>query len=277
MQDCAAKVAIARGAEVVLTTPVQPDAVGDVWLVGAGPGDAELLTLKAVRLLHQAQVVVYDRLVSDEIMQLVAPTAELINVGKCAGHHGMKQEHINQLLVELAQSGRRVIRLKGGDPFIFGRGGEEMLWLRQAGITCHVVPGITAASGCAASAGIPLTHRDYSQSVRFITGHGRSGAPQIDAELLADSQQTLVFYMGLRWCGALCRQMLSAGRCADTPVALIENGTRTEQRVFISSLQNLADDVNRHQLQSPTLIVIGEVVSLYHAVSIVKQSQPLCC
>lgn len=256
----------------------QSGAVGEVWLVGAGPGDAELLTVKAARLLSQAEVVVYDRLVSDEVMQLVAPTAELIDVGKCPGHHGMKQSHINQLLVELAQSGRQVIRLKGGDPFIFGRGGEEMLWLQQAGIACHIVPGITAASGCSASAGIPLTHRDFSQSVRLITGHGRSGEPQIGAELLADSRQTLVFYMGLRWCEALCQQMLSAGRSADTPVALIENGTRPDQRVIISSLRNLSADVSCYQLRSPTLIVVGEVVRLHQACgSVTGQNQSVCC
>ncbi|PIJ49984.1 uroporphyrinogen-III C-methyltransferase [Erwinia sp. OLTSP20] len=239
------------------------DSAGEVWLVGAGPGDAELLTVKALRLLQQARMVVYDRLVSEEIMRLVTPNAQCIDVGKCPGAHGVKQQHINRLLVRLAQRGHQVIRLKGGDPFIFGRGGEEMAWLQQAGIRCHVVPGITAASGCAAAAGIPLTHRNLAHSVQLITGHGRHGEPHCARSLLADNGQTLVFYMGLHWCESLARQMLAAGRRPDTPVALIENGTRPTQRVVVSSLQQFATDVRCFQLQSPALIVVGEVVTLY--------------
>jgi len=240
-----------------------PGQQGDVWLGGAGPGAVDLLTVRALRLIEKAEVVVCDRLVGPDILALIPPTALNIDVGKTPGFHGMKQSQINQLLVELARAGRQVIRLKGGDPFIFGRGGEEMQWLQQAGVTCHIVPGITAATGCAAATGIPLTHRDMAQSVRFITGHGRDGKPQLDWESLRDARQTLVFYMGLTWCEALSEQMIRHGRDAHTPVAIIERGTRHDQRTHITRLDRLAQTVAERQPQSPGLLIVGDVVRLY--------------
>lgn len=240
-----------------------PGQQGDVWLVGAGPGAVDLLTVRALRLIEKAEVVVCDRLVGPDILALIPPTALNIDVGKTPGFHGMKQSQINQLLVDLARAGRQVIRLKGGDPFIFGRGGEEMQWLQQAGVTCHIVPGITAATGCAAATGIPLTHRDMAQSVRFITGHGRDGKPQLDWESLRDARQTLVFYMGLTWCEALSEQMIRHGRDAHTPVAIIERGTRQDQRTHITRLDRLAQTVAERQPQSPGLLIVGDVVRLY--------------
>jgi uroporphyrin-III C-methyltransferase len=236
-----------------------------VWLVGAGPGDVELLTVKALRLLQQAEVVVYDRLVSEAVMAEVPDSALCIDVGKRPGYHGLKQSQINQLLVDLALSGRNVVRLKGGDPFIFGRGGEEMVSLQQAGIVCEVVPGITAAVGCAAASGIPLTHRDCAQSLRLITGHGRSGEPQLNDASLAAANQTLVFYMGLSWSASISAQLLAQGRDADTPVAIIENGTRPEQRVLITTLKALAQTVENEKPVSPSLLMIGDVVRYYRA------------
>lgn len=238
-------------------------APGCVWLVGAGPGDVELLTLKALRLIKSADVVVYDRLVSDEIMAEVPSSTLSIDVGKKPGSHGLKQAQINQLLADLAASGRRVVRLKGGDPFIFGRGGEEMLFLQQAGITCQIVPGITAAAGCAAASGIPLTHRDCAQSLRLITGHGKSGEPQLDDASLAASNQTLVFYMGLNWSASISAQLQAHGRAADTPVAIIENGTRPDQRVMVTTLADLTITIAREQARSPALLLVGEVVRFY--------------
>lgn len=238
---------------------------GAVWLVGAGPGDVDLLTVKALRLLQRAEVVVYDRLVSEAVMAEVPESALCIDVGKRPGQHGLKQAQINQLLVDLARSGRQVIRLKGGDPFIFGRGGEEMVSLQLAGIRCEVVPGITAAVGCAAASGIPLTHRDCAQSLRLITGHGRSGEPQLDAAALAADNQTLVFYMGLSWSASISRQLQDHGRDASTPVAIIENGTRSDQRVLITSLGGLAQTVDQEKPVSPSLLLVGEVVRYYRA------------
>ena len=238
---------------------------GAVWLVGAGPGDVELLTVKALRLLQRAEVVVYDRLVSEAVMAEVPESALCVDVGKQPGQHGLKQAQINQLLVDLARSGRNVIRLKGGDPFIFGRGGEEMVSLQQAGIHCEVVPGITAAVGCAAASGIPLTHRDCAQSLRLITGHGRSGEPQLDAAALSAVNQTLVFYMGLSWSASISAQLQAQGRDPETPVAIIENGTRPDQRVLITTLVGLAETVAQEKPVSPSLLVVGEVVSFYRA------------
>ncbi|AMG58429.1 uroporphyrinogen-III C-methyltransferase [Pantoea vagans] len=238
---------------------------GAVWLVGAGPGDVELLTVKALRLLQRAEVVVYDRLVSEAVMAEVPESALCVDVGKQPGQHGLKQAQINQLLVDLARSGRNVIRLKGGDPFIFGRGGEEMVSLQQAGIRCEVVPGITAAVGCAAASGIPLTHRDCAQSLRLITGHGRSGEPQLDAAALSAVNQTLVFYMGLSWSASISAQLQAQGRDPETPVAIIENGTRPDQRVLITTLGGLAETVAQGKPVSPSLLVVGEVVRFYRA------------
>ncbi|HCU65554.1 MAG TPA: uroporphyrinogen-III C-methyltransferase [Rheinheimera sp.] len=237
---------------------------GEVYVVGAGPGDPELLTLKALQLMQQADVVVYDYLVSEPIMQLVRRDAELICVGKKAGAHSVAQEHTNQLLIDLALAGKKVCRLKGGDPFIFGRGAEEIEVLLPHQIPFQVVPGITAAAGCAAYAGIPLTHRDYAQAVQFVTGHCQKDGKEPDWHSLSRANQTLVIYMGLMKSAHIQAQLLAAGRAADTPIAILENGTRPEQRVITGTLAQLADLIEQQQVQSPALLVIGEVVVLQH-------------
>ncbi|KAF1369474.1 siroheme synthase CysG [Yokenella regensburgei] len=232
---------------------------GEVVLVGAGPGDAGLLTLKGLQQIQQADIVVYDRLVSDDIMNLVRRDADRVFVGKRAGYHCVPQEEINQILLREAQKGKRVVRLKGGDPFIFGRGGEELETLCQAGIPFSVVPGITAASGCSAYAGIPLTHRDYAQSVRLVTGHLKTGG-ELDWQNLAAEKQTLVFYMGLNQAAAIQQKLLEHGMPSDMPVAIVENGTAINQRVVDGVLTELAALAT--QMESPALIIVGRVVAL---------------
>jgi len=234
---------------------------GEVYLIGAGPGDPELLTLKAHRFLQQADVVVYDKLVAPEIINLARREAERLFVGKSRGNHTLPQDQINHKLIELARQGLKVARLKGGDPYVFGRGGEEMAALQQQGIRATVIPGITAAVGCAASSGIPLTHRDYAKSVSFITGHKKAGAfEEVDYGSLADAGDTMVFYMGLHNAPKISAGLLAKGMAADTPVALIENGTCPQQKVWISDLQNFPNTIMEQSVQSPALILIGEVI-----------------
>ncbi|WP_158780938.1 siroheme synthase CysG [Pantoea sp. BAV 3049] len=232
---------------------------GEVVLVGAGPGDAGLLTLKGLQQIQQADIVVYDRLVSDEVMELVRRDAERIFVGKRAGFHCVPQESINQILLEQAQRGKRVVRLKGGDPFIFGRGAEELEALLNADIPFSVVPGITAASGCSAYSGIPLTHRDYAQSVRLVTGHVQNNG-SLDWENLAAEKQTLVFYMGLSQAGEIQQQLIAHGMESTMPVALVERGTSTQQRVVSGTLAELSTLAT--EVSSPALIIVGRVVAL---------------
>jgi len=238
-------------------------AKGEVYLVGAGPGDPDLLTFKALRLMQKADVVVYDRLVSEPILDMVRRDAEKIYAGKARSDHAIPQESINQLLVRLAKEGKRVLRLKGGDPFIFGRGGEEIAELIDENIEFQVVPGITAASGCASYAGIPLTHRDHSQACIFVTGHRREGGDDLNWEMLSHANQTVVFYMGLDNVERICSSMKAHGRAADTPAALVEKGTTAEQRVFVGDLDSLPGIIAHNGVSAPTLILVGEVVALH--------------
>jgi uroporphyrin-III C-methyltransferase/precorrin-2 dehydrogenase/sirohydrochlorin ferrochelatase len=234
---------------------------GIVYLIGAGPGDADLLTVRAVRLMQQADVVLYDELIGPDILDRVRRDAERIYVGKTKGRHGLSQEEINARLVREAQAGRRVLRLKGGDPFVFGRGGEEMEHLRRHGIEVVAVPGITAALGALAAAGIPLTHREHASAVTFVTGHTRPGDPEIEWESLARGDRTLVVYMGLSNAAEIADRLQRAGLDAKTPVAIVQNGTRADQRVSSGILAELGALAMAHAGQGPALLVIGDVAA----------------
>jgi uroporphyrin-III C-methyltransferase / precorrin-2 dehydrogenase / sirohydrochlorin ferrochelatase len=241
--------------------------MGEVYLVGGGPGDPDLLTFRALRLMQQADVVVYDRLVATPVLEMTRRDAERIYVGKERDNHAMPQEEINQLLAKLAKQGKRVVRLKGGDPFIFGRGGEEIDTLAEQGVPFQVVPGITAASGCASYAGIPLTHRDYAQSVTFVTGHLKDGSINLNWEQLAQPNQTVVFYMGLRGLPIISRELVAHGVSPQMPVALIQQGTTEKQRVLTGNLSNIVELVEQERPKPPTLIIVGEIVNLQEKLS----------
>lgn len=239
--------------------PARP---GWVYLVGAGPGDPELLTLRAARLLIEADVLVYDNLVSQEVLACVPDEVERIYVGKKASNHALPQDGINALLVEQARLGKRVVRLKGGDPFIFGRGGEEVEELVKEGVPFEVIPGITAASGIGAYAGIPLTHRDFAQSCVFVTGHLKDGTVDLDWDMLARPRQTLVFYMGITQLATICDRLVEHGLPGSTPAAVVRRGTTRAQRVVSSDLAGLAEAVKAAGITPPALTIVGDVVSL---------------
>ncbi len=240
---------------------------GRVYLVGAGPGDPELLTLRAVRIMAAADVVVYDHLVSDGVLDFLPPTAERIYAGKRRNEHTLRQEQINALLVKLAQEGKQVVRLKGGDPFIFGRGGEELQELAKAGVAFEVVPGITAASGVSNYAGIPLTHRDYAKTCLFVTGHLKETNDFVSADLdwatLTRPRQTVVIYMGLSGLSDICRQLIAHGAKPDFPIAIVQDGTTATQKVLTGTLTDLPERVKTSGFTSPCLIIVGEVVNLH--------------
>lgn len=235
---------------------------GEVALVGSGPGDAELLTIRAMRFIEQAEIAIYDRLVSDEILALLPDNCERFYVGKEQAKHCVPQERINEILVEEARLGKRVLRLKGGDPFIFGRGGEEAEYMLQNGVSCHICPGITAASGCTTYAGIPLTHRGVAQGCTFITGHiQNNGQLNLPWQSLCSSSQTIVFYMGINTLPKIAEKLVEHGRDINTPAALIRKGTQPEQKTYRGTIGNLAELVEKYNITPPTLIVIGDVVN----------------
>jgi len=238
---------------------------GKVYLVGSGPGDPDLLTVKALRLIQSADVVLYDRLVSKAILDLIPVGVSRIMVGKKSGHHCVPQQDINQLLINSARKNRKIVRLKGGDPYIFGRGSEEAMALRAHGIAFEIVPGITSAAGCSAYAGIPLTHRGLSRSVQFLTGHFRENEPlDVDWQKLTDPQSTLVIYMELANLAGICQSLIDAGMDPVTPAAAVQNATTQRQQRVIADVQTLAQSVQQAKLQAPVMIIIGQVVSLTH-------------
>lgn len=257
-QEPAARLALTEALDSASTTPFH----GEVYLVGGGPGDPDLLTFRALRLMQQCDVCVYDKLVSKEVMELVRRDAELIYVGKARDQHTLPQVEINALLVKLAKEGKRVLRLKGGDPFIFGRGGEEIETLMEQGIAFQVVPGITAANGVSSYAGIPLTHRDYSQSCVFTTGHLKDGTIELDWPALVRPNQTVVIYMGLVGLPQIGQKLIAYGLPADTPAAVVQQGTTQQQKVVVSTIADLAEEVAKAGLKTPCLTIIGHVVTL---------------
>jgi uroporphyrin-III C-methyltransferase / precorrin-2 dehydrogenase / sirohydrochlorin ferrochelatase len=236
---------------------------GEVYLIGAGPGDPDLLTFRALRLMQQADVIVYDRLVSPEILEMSRRDAEKIYVGKQRNNHSLPQEDINELLASLALAGKRVARLKGGDPFIFGRGGEEIETLMRQGIHFQVVPGITAAAGCASYAGIPLTHRDHAQSCTFVTGHLKDGNINLNWQQLASPNQTIVIYMGLVGLEKICQALIAHGCPPDHPIGIVQQGTTKNQRVITGTLSDMPLRVENADIKPPTLIIVGSVVTLH--------------
>jgi len=250
-----------KAAEQFLFDTSNTSKTGEVYLVGAGPGDPDLLTLRALQLMQKAEVVLYDNLVSPRVLDRVRRDADMEFVGKRSGYKSTSQEDINDLLVRLAKDGKRVLRLKGGDPFIFGRGGEEIQKLIEGDIPFQVVPGITAASGCATYAGIPLTHRELSQSVRFVTGHPKDGKVDLPWKEFVHPMETVVFYMGLGGLATICQQLIKAGRDAATPIAIVSKGTTPEQQVLKGTLESMPGLVARTQIQTPTLIIVGDVVN----------------
>ena len=245
-----------------MNTPHPTPRTGTVYLIGSGPGALDLLTLRAAKLIGEADAIVYDNLIADGVLDLVRADAEQIYVGKESSKHTVPQEELNLLLVRLAREGKKVIRLKGGDPFIFGRGGEEIETLFEFGIPFEVVPGVTAAAGCAAYAGIPLTHRDHAQTVTFATGHLKDGTINLDWPALARPQQTVVFYMGVGGIAEICRQMIAHGLPGSHPAAVVQNGTTSRQRVLSADLDTLAGKVDAAGITAPALIIVGTVVSL---------------
>ncbi|TXH86885.1 MAG: uroporphyrinogen-III C-methyltransferase [Rhodoferax sp.] len=252
-------------AAALLTPAVDSASWGQVSLVGAGPGDAELLTIKALKRLQQADVVVYDNLVGEGVLALIPPHVERIYVGKESSNHTVPQDEITLMLVQLAQRGKKVVRLKGGDPFVFGRGGEELATIAEAGIAAEVVPGITAALGASAYTGIPLTHRDHAQSCVFVTGHRKDGTYSLDWPMLARPNQTVVIYMGVGSLSGIVDELVAHGRSPQTPVALVRNATRDDQTTVVGTLETIVAVAAAHHVKPPALIVIGEVVSLYQA------------
>ena len=258
-QDNAAK----RALENEIHGNGDEDVSGEVYLVGAGPGDPDLLTFRALRLLQQAEVILYDRLVNPAIVELGRKDADKIFVGKESDNHALPQEEINQLLIKLAQEGKRVLRLKGGDPFIFGRGGEEIESLAEAGVSFQVVPGITAASACSTYAGIPLTHRDHAQTCVFVTGHMKDDQLNLNWDALVRPNQTIAVYMGIKGFDVLCRNLIEQGMSKDIPAAIVQQGSLPAQKVYIGTLSTLPDIISAKEIKPPSMIIIGHVVQLH--------------